>query len=119
MGGSWDTQNVDYKPGKSKWLTKGNPEEMTHKSDSNCHEGVTQQLSDWEPTPGSKLLQAGATLDQYQDQCHFEHHEWQAESTATRSEAIVKVQGRKDASLDLAGDSLSDEKRCISDVFWR
>ena len=109
MGGSWDTQNMDYGPGKSKWLAKGKPEEMTHKSDSNCHEGVTQQPSECEPKPGSKLLQAEATLDQYQDQYHFEYHKWQAGITATSSEAVVKVQGRKDASLDLGGDSLSDE----------
>ena len=56
--------------------------------------------SDWEPTPGCKLLQAKATQDQY----HFEYHEWQAESTAPSSEAIVKVQGRRDASLELGGD---------------
>ena len=32
-------------PSKSKWLAKGDPEEMPHKSDSNFHDGATQQLS--------------------------------------------------------------------------
>ena len=33
--GSWDTANIDCEPGKSKWLAKGNLEEMPHVSDSN------------------------------------------------------------------------------------
>ena len=109
MGGHWGIPNTDSEPDNLKRSARGNPEEMTHKSDSNCHEGVTQQLSECEPKPGSKLLQAEATIDQYQDQYHFEYHKWQAGITATSSEAVVKVQGRKDASLDLGGDSLSDE----------
>ena len=43
--GSWDIPNIDCEPGKSKWLTKGNSEEVLHKSNSNCNEGTTQQLS--------------------------------------------------------------------------
>ena len=39
MGGSWDKPNIDS--GKSRWLAKGNPEEMTHKGDLNYHEGET------------------------------------------------------------------------------
>ena len=31
-------------PGKSKWLSKGDPEEMPHKSDSNFHNGANQWL---------------------------------------------------------------------------
>ena len=47
MGESWDIPNVDWEPGKSKWLAKGNPEEMPHKSNWNCHEGTTQGLPLW------------------------------------------------------------------------
>ena len=47
MGRSWDISNMDCEPGKSKWLTKWNPEEILHKSNSNCHKGVTQGLSLW------------------------------------------------------------------------
>ena len=38
MEGSWDIPNMDCEPGKSKWLAKGNPEEMPRKSNSNCRE---------------------------------------------------------------------------------
>ena len=44
-GQSWGTLNVDCEPGKSKWLTKGNLEQIPHESNSNCHEGITQWLS--------------------------------------------------------------------------
>ena len=42
LEGSWDTPNVDCEPGKSNWLTKGNLEEIPHKSNSSCHKGVTR-----------------------------------------------------------------------------
>ena len=42
LGESENTPNMDCEPGKSKWLAKGNPEEMSCESNSNCHEGVTQ-----------------------------------------------------------------------------
>ena len=45
MGGSWNIPNTDSELGKAKWLAKGNPEEMPHKSNSNCHKYVAQQLS--------------------------------------------------------------------------
>ena len=45
MGRSWDIPNMNCEPGQSKWLAKGNPEEITHKSNSNCHGGETQLLS--------------------------------------------------------------------------
>ena len=45
MGGSWVIPSMDCEPGKSKSLAKGNGEEISHKSSSNCHEGATQQLS--------------------------------------------------------------------------
>ena len=41
MGRFWDISNLDCERSKSKWLAKGNPEEMPCQSDSNCHEGVT------------------------------------------------------------------------------
>ena len=41
MGGSWDITSMALGPGKSKWLMKGNLEEMSHKSDSNHQECVT------------------------------------------------------------------------------
>ena len=41
MGSSWDIPSMALGPGKSKWLTKGNLEEMPHKSDSNHQECVT------------------------------------------------------------------------------
>ena len=44
-GPSWGTLNVDCEPGKSKWLAKGNLEQITRKSNSNCNEGMTQWLS--------------------------------------------------------------------------
>ena len=47
MGGSWDVQNMDYEPGKSEWLAKGNLKEMPHKSNSNCHKDATQQHALW------------------------------------------------------------------------
>ena len=37
MEGSWDIPNMDCEPGKSKWLAKGNPEEIPHEKDSNYH----------------------------------------------------------------------------------
>ena len=49
MGGSWDISNTASGLGKSKWLAQGNPEEMPHKSNWNCHEGATQPLSSSEP----------------------------------------------------------------------
>ena len=37
MGEFWDiTPNMDFEPGKSKWLAKGKLKELTHKSNSNC-----------------------------------------------------------------------------------
>ena len=45
VGRSRDLPNMDYEPGKSKLLAEGNWEEISHKSSSNRHEGVTQQLS--------------------------------------------------------------------------
>ena len=45
MGRSWDVPNTDSEPGKSKWLVKGNLEEMYHKSNPNCHACATQHLS--------------------------------------------------------------------------
>ena len=39
-GGSWDTPNMDSEPDRSRWLAKGNPEEMPHKIDSNHHKGM-------------------------------------------------------------------------------
>ena len=44
MGGCWDTPDMNCEPGRSKWLDKGNSEEMPHESDSNCHECVTLSL---------------------------------------------------------------------------
>ena len=44
-GGSEHTPNMDCEPGKSKRLAKGNPEEMSRESNSNCHEGMTQRSS--------------------------------------------------------------------------
>ena len=37
--------NMNCEPGKSKRLAKGNPEEMPHKSNSNCQKDATQCLS--------------------------------------------------------------------------
>lgn len=37
MGGSWDTPNMHFEPGKFKWLTKENQEEIPHTSDLNFH----------------------------------------------------------------------------------
>ena len=46
MGEFWDiTPNMDFEPGKSKWLAKGKLKELTHKSNSNCREGGIQSLS--------------------------------------------------------------------------
>ena len=47
MGGSWDTPNTKSEPAKSKWLDKGNLEEMPQISDLNDWKGVT--LS-WSPS---------------------------------------------------------------------
>ena len=41
-GGSWDRPNRDSEPGKSKWLAKGNQEEVLHISDLNCHKCNSQ-----------------------------------------------------------------------------
>ena len=49
-GGSWDKPNMGCEPGKSKWLAKGNLEEMPHKGNSSCHKGAPQQLSLSPPT---------------------------------------------------------------------
>ena len=35
---------MNCEPGNSKWLAKGNLEEISHKSDSDHHEGMTPQL---------------------------------------------------------------------------
>ena len=43
-GRSWYIPNMDCEPGYSKWLAKGNLEEIPHKSNSNCPEGATQWL---------------------------------------------------------------------------
>ena len=45
MEGTWDKPNMDSKPGRTRWLAKGNPEEMLHMSDSPYHEGVAPSLS--------------------------------------------------------------------------
>ena len=45
LGGAEHTPDMNCEPGKSKWLAKGNPEEMSHESNSNGHEGVTQRSS--------------------------------------------------------------------------
>ena len=45
MGGSWDILNMDSEPVKSKWLAKGNLEQMSHVSDLNYHSGSTFYLS--------------------------------------------------------------------------
>ena len=44
-GGPWDIPNTNSEPGKARWLAKGKPEEMPHKSDSNYNEGATLPLS--------------------------------------------------------------------------
>ena len=44
LGGSWDIPNKASEPDKARWLVKGNPEEMPHKTDSNYHEAVTLSL---------------------------------------------------------------------------
>ena len=46
MGQSWNIPNMNSEPGKSKWLAKENLEKMSHKANSNCHESVTQGLSE-------------------------------------------------------------------------
>ena len=45
MGRYWDKPNTDLEPEKWKWLAKGNPEVMLHKSDLNHHEGASLTLS--------------------------------------------------------------------------
>ena len=47
MGGSFNISKMDSEPGKSEWLAKWKWREMSHKSNSNCHKGVTQQVSLW------------------------------------------------------------------------
>ena len=47
MGGSFDISKMDSEPGKSEWLAKWKWREMSHKSNLNCHKGVTQQVSLW------------------------------------------------------------------------
>ena len=109
MGGPWDTQNMDCKPGKSKWLAKGKPEEMTHKVIQTAMRVWLSDSLTGNPRLAPSYCKPRPPKINNQDQYHFEYHEWQAESTAPSSEAIVKVQGRKDASLELGGDRLSDE----------
>ena len=46
MGESREISNMGCESGKSKQLAKGNREEMPHESNSNCHEGGTQWLSE-------------------------------------------------------------------------
>ena len=41
-GQYWGTLNMDCESDKSKWLAKGNLEQIPHKSNSNYHEGMTQ-----------------------------------------------------------------------------
>ena len=41
------SQNDSPNKMAEKWLAKGNPEEITHKSNSKCHKGATQHLSPW------------------------------------------------------------------------
>ena len=41
MGLHWETLQMDPEPGKARGLSRGNPEEMLHKSDSNYPEGTT------------------------------------------------------------------------------
>ena len=41
---SWDISNTASGPGKSRWMSKGNPEEMPHKTDSNYPEATTLSL---------------------------------------------------------------------------
>ena len=45
MGRSWNIPSMDCELGKSEWLGKGKPEEMSHKSNLNFHEGATQGVS--------------------------------------------------------------------------
>ena len=45
MGRLWDMSNMDCEPGESKWLAKGNTEEISHKSNTNYPKGATQKLS--------------------------------------------------------------------------
>ena len=45
MGRSWYIPNKDFEPDKSKWLTEGNPEEMSQKLNQSSHKGMTQWLS--------------------------------------------------------------------------
>ena len=49
---SWDISNTASGPGKSKWMAKGNLEEMPQKSNSNCPKDVIQWVSIW-PRPHS------------------------------------------------------------------
>ena len=44
MGRSWYIPNKDFEPDKSKWLTEGNPEEMSQKVNQSSHKGMTQWL---------------------------------------------------------------------------
>ena len=45
MGRHWDKPNTDLEPEKWKWLSKGNPEVMLHKSDLNHQEGTSLSLT--------------------------------------------------------------------------
>ena len=58
MGGSRDIPNMDCEPSKSKWLAKGNLEQVPHKSNSNCHEGaaLTPSLSEYDCTHRCTVL---------------------------------------------------------------
>ena len=43
--GEEDKTVMDSESSKARWLTTGNPEEILHLSDSNCHKGMTLSLS--------------------------------------------------------------------------
>ena len=47
MGGCWDKPNTDSEPAKSRWLMRGNLEEMPHETDSNHHEDATFSEPRW------------------------------------------------------------------------
>ena len=94
MGGYWNIPNMNSEPDKSKWLAKGNPEEMSHKSDSNCHEGVT--LS--EPT----LVPTHKVLDSFPPNRHFVSllsffvgilfYSWKARSLSLTTSLVARIQ---------------------------
>lgn len=47
MGGAFDTSKMNSELGKSEWLAKWKWKERSHKSNSNCHKGTTQQVCLW------------------------------------------------------------------------